>query len=60
MTEEAKDTPVIKRPRSAYILFGIAKREDVKTENPTAKATEILKLLGAAWNQLTEAEKGVY
>ena len=48
-TEEAK----LKRPRNAYLLFTMEKREEVKTANPEALAKDILKLLGVEWGKLT-------
>ena len=55
-TEEAK----LKRPRNAYLLFTIDKREEVKIANPEAQAKDILKLLGVEWGKLTAEEKGPY
>jgi hypothetical protein len=59
MTEEIKQVE-LKRPRSGYILFGIASRDNIKTENPEAQAKDILRLMGAAWGKLTDEEKEVY
>jgi len=55
---ELTDAP--KRPCSAYIYFSNEMREDVKAANPFATATQMIKLLGAAWKELPEGERGVY
>lgn len=52
-----KDPNAPKRPRSAYILFCSERRNDAKAIQPDAGATDILKLLGQMWQQLTPEEK---
>ena len=55
-TEEVQ----LKRPRNAYLLFTLDKREEVKTDNPDAPAKLILKLLGEEWNKLSSEQKVPY
>jgi hypothetical protein len=52
--------PAPKRPRSAYILFTMEKREAVKSANPGIANKEILKKLGGQWKVLSDKEKQVY
>ena len=49
-----------KRAPSGYIIFCGDKREEVKTENPEMKATEITKELGRQWRELSQEEKDEY
>lgn len=44
---------------SAYIIFCKDKRADIQAKNPTATFGELGKLLGAAWGNLSDAEKAV-
>ncbi|KAI9032465.1 high mobility group box domain-containing protein [Hyaloraphidium curvatum] len=55
-----KDPNAPKKPASAYMLFSSAKRAEVKAENPDAGFGEIGKLLGAAWKDVSDAEKKKY
>ena len=45
-----------KRPKSAYIFFCQEKRAEVKQANPDMKATEVIKELGAMWNEIKTTE----
>nr|AMP82821.1 phosphonoacetaldehyde hydrolase [Adineta vaga complex sp. C JFF-2016]AMP82823.1 phosphonoacetaldehyde hydrolase [Adineta vaga complex sp. C JFF-2016]AMP82824.1 phosphonoacetaldehyde hydrolase [Adineta vaga complex sp. C JFF-2016]AMP82825.1 phosphonoacetaldehyde hydrolase [Adineta vaga complex sp. C JFF-2016]AMP82826.1 phosphonoacetaldehyde hydrolase [Adineta vaga complex sp. C JFF-2016] len=47
--KKAKDPNAPKRFRTAYILFSVEKRDEIKNENPTLSAKEILAELGAQW-----------
>ncbi|KAL1916519.1 uncharacterized protein VTP21DRAFT_5710 [Calcarisporiella thermophila] len=55
-----KDPNAPKRPLSAYMLFSQEKRKQVLEENPDVKFTEVGKLLGAMWKELSEEEKKIY
>jgi len=57
---EKKDKKKQKRVPSGYILFCQDKREEVKTENPEMKATEITSELGRLWKELSQEEKDEY
>ena len=46
-----------KRPKSAYLLFCSDMREQVKSENPTYKPTEVTSRLGILWNKLKNSDK---
>jgi len=46
-----------KRAPSAYLIYGQKVREEVKKEHPEAKSSEIMKLIGAKWQKLTDEEK---
>lgn len=48
------------KPLKAYILFTNEKRADIKAQNPTATAPEMMKLLGARWKATPEDEKKTY
>ena len=56
----AKDPDAPKRAPSNFMNFSSAKRAEVKAANPTAKVTEISKILGAQWALLTQAQKDSY
>jgi len=55
-----KDPDAPKRPMSAYIIFTNAKREQTKKNNPNAKASDLMRLLGEQWKQLTPEEQQPY
>jgi len=52
-----KDPNAPKRAMTSYMLFVNEERPKIVEANPDAKVTEILKLVGAAWSKLTDAEK---
>lgn len=58
--EEEEEEEKIKRPMNAYMHFCAESREEVKKENPDAKAKDILHLLGDKWKALSEEEKKKY
>ncbi|CAF1072551.1 unnamed protein product [Adineta steineri] len=69
--KKAKDPNAPKRFRTAYILFSVEKREEVKNDNPGLSAKEMLAELGAQWKaadaatkqrfqKLSDAEKSEY
>lgn len=49
-----------KRALSGYMLFCKDAREDVKEENPDMKLSEITKILGQMWRDLSEKKKKKY
>lgn len=49
--------PAPAKPPKAYVLFSNEKRPEVKQQNPTASAPEMMKLLGARWTAAPEEEK---
>eukprot|EP00941_MAST-03F_sp_MAST-3F-sp1_P002933 g2933.t1 len=49
-----------KKPRSAYIIFGVEIREKIKSENPGINAKDIMKMTGAEWKKLSDEEKRPY
>uniref|UniRef100_A0A0N5AGV8 HMG box domain-containing protein n=1 Tax=Syphacia muris TaxID=451379 RepID=A0A0N5AGV8_9BILA len=49
-----KDPNAPKQPLSAYFLWLSENRERIKTEHPDAKITEISKIAGAEWGQITD------
>jgi len=49
-----------KRARTAYIFWTMDAREKFKKENPDASVTDMVKMLGEAWNKLPKEEKVVY
>mmetsp|Transcript_28984 Transcript_28984/g.40727 ORF Transcript_28984/g.40727 Transcript_28984/m.40727 type:complete len:615 (-) Transcript_28984:302-2146(-) len=52
-----KDPNAPKKPPSAYILYSKSIREEVKTANPEAKFTDMSKLTGDKWKQLSAESK---
>lgn len=49
-----------KKPLSSYMIFCSEKREEIKTQNPQLKFTEVAKELGMRWKALGDAEKRAY
>lgn len=49
-----------KRPISSFLRFTGELRDQVKKKNPELPAKEILKVIGAEWKKLTEAQKKKY
>jgi len=58
--KKGKKKSKAKRAPSGYIIFCQDKRQEVKTENPEMKATEITKELGRQWRELSQEEKDEY
>ncbi|CAF4219490.1 unnamed protein product [Rotaria sp. Silwood2] len=53
-----KDYPnAPKRYRTAYILFSVEKRDEIKNENPGLLSKEIIAELGAQWKAADVATK---
>lgn len=56
--KRAKKNPnAPKRNPSAFLLFSLKKRKELKESNPTVKNTDISRLLGGLWRSITEEEK---
>ena len=45
------------RKLNAYMKFAASKRAEVKAANPGASVTEMAKILGGMWRELTPAAK---
>jgi len=45
---------VLKKPASAYIIFGKEKRKEILRENPSAKVTEVVKEIARCWSLLNK------
>jgi hypothetical protein len=58
--KKEKDPAAPKRPKSSYIIFCGAKRDEIKKKNPEMKATEITKKLGEMWKALNDKQKKKY
>ena len=55
------DAPVKpKKSKNAFMLFTAANREQVKTDNPDIKPTEISKKMGEMWADLSDEDKEPY
>lgn len=46
-----------KKPLSAFFLYRGEVYDDVKAKNPTAKITEITKIISSMWGTIDEANK---
>lgn len=55
-----KDKNAPKRPPTAFFLFARDHRPVIKSANPGAGVTDVAKLLGADWQNLSEREKKRY
>ena len=56
----SQTTAKLKRPMGAYFLFAADVRATTRKENPEAKMTEIGKMIGAKWKEMTDEQKQVY
>ena len=50
----------IKKPMSSYMLFNKEQYTKVKAENPDMPLTEITKLVGAKWKEMSDGDKAPY
>lgn len=50
----------IKKPQSAYLLFGKDHREKLLKTKPDTKAPDVMKSIGEAWSKISEKEKERY
>ena len=55
-----KDPNAPKKPKSGYMFFSMETRHVIKTENPDSTFAELGKLLGEAWQGLSDADKQPY
>lgn len=55
-----KDKNAPKKPKGAYILFGMDKRPEILAANPGIGITEVAKLIGAAWKECSAEDKAKY
>lgn len=51
---------VLKKPASAYIIFGKEKRKVILKKNPTARVTEVVKEIARCWSLLTKEQRIPY
>jgi len=56
-TKKLKDVNAQKKPQSAYFLFAGDRRPKLRDSHPDKKITEVAKLLGAEWKEISEADK---
>lgn len=49
-----------KRAPSGYLLFGKDERTRIKKDDPDVKATEVMKMIGAAWKELDQTDRDKY
>lgn len=56
-TRSKKDPTAPRRNPSAFLLYSLTKRTQLKKENPTMKTTEISRMLGQMWNEASDEEK---
>lgn len=56
-SDSTETTQKAKRAQSSYFHFAATRRGPLKQENPTHKVTDLSKLIGAEWKQLTEEDK---
>ena len=55
-----KDPDAPKRPRTAFLLFSVDKREAVKSSNPQLQFGDIAKEVSTLWKSCRESEKQKY
>merc|ERR1712176_448001 len=60
LPRKPKDPNKPKGAQTAYFLFTASRRAALTAENPTMKITEIAKLMGAEWKELSENEKAPF
>lgn len=58
--KKEKDPNAPKGATTSYMLFSNEIRSSVKAENPGASVTELSKLIGAKWREMTAEEKEPY
>ena len=56
-TKKEKDPNAPKKTPNNYMNWCNAHRAEFKTKNPDAKPTELTRLLGAGWRELSDDEK---
>ena len=55
-----KDPSAPKRPMSAFLYFSQGKRTEIKNERPDIKNTEVSRVLGEMWRNLSDDERAPY
>lgn len=55
-----KDPNAPKKPQSSYFLWMNDNRARIKEENPSAGLTDIARLSGAQWKEISDSEKAKY
>ena len=55
-----KDPSAPKRPMSAFLYFSQGKRTEIKEERPEIKNTEVSRVLGEMWRNLSAEERAPY
>lgn len=59
-TRAKKDPTAPRRNPSAFLLYSVNKRKEIKKENPDLKTTDISRMLGRLWRETSEEEKRPY
>ena len=55
-----KDENAPKKNKSAYLFFSSKMRPQIKSESPEMKVTEISKVIGGKWRELSDKKKAKY
>ena len=58
--ERAKNPDAPKKPLSSFMIYSNEHRQEVKTAHPELKITQIAKILGQMWHQLSAEEQSKY
>lgn len=58
--KKTKDPNAPKRPASAFLLYSIKRRPDIKSQHPDWTVTEISKHLGTEWKELSDEDKAPF
>ena len=58
--KKLKDENAPKRPKSAYMFFSEKKRAEIREEQPDLKMTEISKVIGERWKEVSPESKAKY
>ncbi len=59
-TPLSKDPTAPRRNPSAFLLYSVKKRKEIKKNNPDLKTTDISRMLGRLWRETSEEEKRPY
>ena len=57
---EPVKTSQVKKPLTAFFIFSTEVRKIVSDEHPGIKTTEVQKIIGDRWKNMSDLEKGVY
>lgn len=57
--DTTKDVP-IKKPQSAYVLFGNEQRAVISSKYPGIKVTEVVKMIAKEWQKLSKQQRQKY